>query len=150
VPDVLRTPEECFTDLPGYAFEPHYLHVEAEGLEPVRMHYLDEGPADGPVALLLHGQPTWSYLYRTVVPVLVAAGVRVIAPDNIGYGRSDKPAVHTDNTFARRPGLGRPDRPQRPGRGAGPVRPRRGGQHDPAHRRPRSGRPAHLGGARRR
>ena len=65
------------------------------------MHYLDEGPADGPVALLLHGQPTWSYLYRKVVPVLVAAGIRVIAPDNIGYGRSDKPTVATDYTFAR-------------------------------------------------
>ena len=65
------------------------------------MHYLDEGPADGPVALLLHGQPTWSYLYRTVVPVLVAAGVRVIAPDNIGFGHSDKPVRPTDYTFAR-------------------------------------------------
>jgi len=101
VDDVLRTPDECFEALPGYPFEPHYLDVRADGLDPVRMHYLDEGPADGPVALLLHGQPTWSYLYRTVVPVLVAAGVRVIAPDNIGYGRSDKPATATDYTFAR-------------------------------------------------
>jgi haloalkane dehalogenase len=75
--------------------------VEADGVEPIRMHYLDEGPADGPVALLLHGPPTWSYLYRTVVPVLVAEGIRVIAPDNIGFGRSDKPAVATDYTFAR-------------------------------------------------
>ena len=90
--DVLRTPDDRFAALPGYPFEPHYVDVEADGLDPVRMHYLDEGPADGPVALLLHGQPTWSYLYRTVVPVLVAAGVRVIAPDNIGFGRSDKPA----------------------------------------------------------
>ncbi|MFC6045054.1 haloalkane dehalogenase [Nocardioides hankookensis] len=99
--DVLRTPDERFVGLPGYPFGPQYVEVEASGLDPVRMHYLDEGPADGPVALLLHGQPTWSYLYRTVVPVLVAAGVRVIAPDNIGYGRSDKPAVATDYTFAR-------------------------------------------------
>ena len=65
------------------------------------MHYLDEGPADGPVALLLHGQPTWSYLYRNVIPVLVDAGIRVIAPDLIGFGRSDKPTQRTDYTFAR-------------------------------------------------
>ena len=99
--DVLRTPDHCFVGLPDYPFEPHYADVRADGLDPLRMHYLDEGPADGPVALLLHGQPTWSYLYRKVVPVLVAAGIRVIAPDNIGYGRSDKPAVATDYTFAR-------------------------------------------------
>ena len=98
---VLRTPDECFAGLRSYPFEPHYAEVTTEGLDPVRMHYLDEGPADGPVALLLHGQPTWSYLYRRMVPVLVAAGIRVIAPDNIGYGRSDKPAVATDYTFAR-------------------------------------------------
>ena len=71
--EVARTPEECFADLPGYPFAPHYVDVVADGLDPVRMHYLDEGPRDGPVALLLHGQPTWSYLYRTVVPVLVDA-----------------------------------------------------------------------------
>jgi len=101
VSDVLRTPDDCFVGLPDYPFEPHYADVRADGLGPLRMHYLDEGPADGPVALLMHGQPTWSYLYRKVVPVLVAAGIRVIAPDNIGYGRSDKPAVATDYTFAR-------------------------------------------------
>ncbi len=99
--EVLRTPDACFADLPGYAFEPHYVDVVADGLDPLRMHYLDEGPADGPVALLLHGQPTWSYLYRRVVPVLVDAGIRVVAPDNIGYGRSDKPAERTVYTFAR-------------------------------------------------
>src|SRR6478735_626054 len=99
--DVLRTPDGRFLGLPGYPFDPHYAEVEAQGLDPVRMHYLDEGPADGPVALLLHGQPTWCYLYRTVVPVLVDAGIRVIAPDNIGFGRSDKPVVATDYTFAR-------------------------------------------------
>ncbi|MCW2783626.1 MAG: putative hydrolase or acyltransferase of alpha/beta superfamily [Marmoricola sp.] len=100
-PGVLRTPDECFANLPGYPFDPHYLDVTAEGLDPLRMHYLDAGPADGPVALLLHGQPTWSYLYRSVVPVLVDRGIRVIAPDLIGYGRSDKPANPTDYTFAR-------------------------------------------------
>lgn len=97
----LRTPESCFADLPGYPFLPHYVDVDAEGMDPVRMHYLDEGPADGPVALLLHGQPTWSYLYRKVVPVLAGRGIRVIAPDNIGFGRSDKPVRATDYTFAR-------------------------------------------------
>jgi haloalkane dehalogenase len=99
--DVLRTPDACFAGLPGYAFEPHYADVVAEELPPVRMHYLDEGPADGPVALLLHGQPTWSYLYRSLVPVLVGRGIRVVAPDNIGFGRSDKPSRSTDYTFAR-------------------------------------------------
>ncbi len=99
--EILRTPDACFDDLPGYRFAPHYVDVVAEGLDPLRMHYLDEGPADGPVALLLHGQPTWSYLYRHVVPVLVDAGIRVIAPDTIGFGRSDKPTRTTDYTFAR-------------------------------------------------
>jgi haloalkane dehalogenase len=98
---LLRTPDSAFTSLPGYPFEPHYVDVVAEGLPPVRMHHLDEGPADGPVALLLHGQPTWSYLYRSVIPVLVEQGIRVIAPDNIGFGRSDKPSLPTDYTFAR-------------------------------------------------
>ncbi len=99
--EALRTPDSHFAGLPDFAFEPHYAEVRAEGLGPIRMHYLDEGPADGPVALLLHGQPTWSFLYRKVVPVLVARGVRVVAPDNIGFGRSDKPAAPTDYTFAR-------------------------------------------------
>ena len=102
--DALRTPDDRFADLPGYPFAPRYLDVEAEGVGPLRMHYLDEGPADGQVVLLLHGQPTWSYLYRTVVPVLVARGLRVVAPDNIGYGRSDKPTDPTDYTFARHVG----------------------------------------------
>jgi haloalkane dehalogenase len=101
VTDVLRTPDDRFAVLPDFPFEPHYADVVADGLDPMRMHYLDEGPVDGPVALLLHGQPTWSYLYRKVVPVLVAAGVRVVAPDNIGFGRSDKPVLATDYTFAR-------------------------------------------------
>ncbi len=99
--EVLRTPDSRFEDLPGHDFAPHYADVVADGLRPLRMHYLDEGPADGPVALLLHGQPTWSYLYRKVVPGLVARGVRVVAPDNIGFGRSDKPSRPTDHTFAR-------------------------------------------------
>lgn len=98
---VLRTPDERFEDLPGYAFAPHYRQVTARGMPPLRMHFVDEGPPEGPVALLLHGQPTWAYLYRDVIGVLVEAGVRVIAPDHIGFGRSDKPADPTDYTFAR-------------------------------------------------
>lgn len=98
---VLRTPDSCFVDLPDFPFEPHYAEVVADGVEPLRMHYLDEGPADGPVALLLHGQPTWSFLYRSVVPVLVDRGIRVVAPDLVGFGRSDKPTTATDYTFAR-------------------------------------------------
>ncbi|MET0703557.1 MAG: haloalkane dehalogenase [Mycobacterium sp.] len=98
---VLRTPDERFENLPGYPFPPNYLDVTARRLDPVRMHYVDAGPADGPVVLLLHGQPTWSYLYRKVIAVLVDAGLRVIAPDHIGFGRSDKLTERTDYTFAR-------------------------------------------------
>jgi haloalkane dehalogenase len=84
---VVRTPDECFADLHGYPFAPRFADV-ADGL---RMHYIDEGPADGEVVLLLHGQPTWSYLYRSVVTRLAARGLRAVAPDLIGFGRSDKP-----------------------------------------------------------
>ncbi len=83
--NVYRTPDQAFADLPDFPYEPHYL--EWDGL---RTHYLDEGPREGPVALLLHGEPTWSYLYRKMIPPLVAAGYRCIAPDHIGFGRSDK------------------------------------------------------------
>jgi pimeloyl-ACP methyl ester carboxylesterase len=82
----VRTPDERFEHLAGYPFEPHY--VDVDGL---RMHYVDEGPRDGEVVLLLHGEPSWSYLYRKMIPILAAAGHRVIAPDLIGMGRSDKP-----------------------------------------------------------
>lgn len=99
--DVLRTPDERFDDLPGYPFPPNYVQVEARGIVPLRMHYVDAGPSDGPVVVLLHGQPTWSYLYRHVIAVLADAGLRVIAPDNVGYGRSDKLVEPTDYTFAR-------------------------------------------------
>ena len=98
---VLRTPDERFVNLPGYPFDPSYRNVDTSGLPPLRMHYVDAGPADGPVVVLLHGQPTWSYLYRDVITALVAAGMRVIAPDHIGFGRSDKPTEATDYTFAR-------------------------------------------------
>jgi haloalkane dehalogenase len=98
---VRRTPDDRFDDLSDYPYPPNYLQVEARGVGAVRMHYVDAGPADGPVVVLMHGQPTWSYLYRRVIGVLAAAGLRVIAPDNIGYGRSDKPTDPTDYTFAR-------------------------------------------------
>ena len=98
---VLRTPDERFAGLAGYPFEPCYHDVETPGLPPLRMHYVDAGPADGPVVVLLHGQPTWSYLYRDVITALADTGLRVIAPDNIGFGRSDKLTEGTDYTFAR-------------------------------------------------
>jgi haloalkane dehalogenase len=82
----VRTPDENFAELAEFSFEPHY-----HQWHDLRMHYLDEGPADGPVVLLVHGMPTWSYLYRTMIPSLVAAGYRCIAPDHLGFGRSDKP-----------------------------------------------------------
>ena len=97
----LRTPDDNFSALDDFTFAPHYL--ETDGL---RTHYLDEGPSDAPVALLMHGMPTWSYLYRTMIPPLLAAGYRCVAPDHIGFGRSDKVtdpgwytiARHTENT----------------------------------------------------
>jgi haloalkane dehalogenase len=98
---LLRTPDERFVGLPGYPFEPHYAQVEAKGIEPLRMHYLDVGGRDSQVVLLLHGQPTWSYLYRKVIGPVVDAGLRAIAPDHIGYGRSDKLTEPTDYTFKR-------------------------------------------------
>jgi haloalkane dehalogenase len=98
---VLRTPDKRFDNLPGYPFAPNYVEVEARGVPAVRMHYVDAGPAGGPVVVLLHGQPTWSFMYRNVVRVLADSGMRVIAPDHIGYGRSDKLTDATAYTFRR-------------------------------------------------
>lgn len=98
--EVLRTPENCFEGLSGYPFAPHYAEIQAADGTALRMHYLDEGPRDGAIILCLHGQPSWSYLYRKMIPLLTAAGHRVIAPDLIGFGRSDKPAAVTDYTYA--------------------------------------------------
>lgn len=89
--EALRTPDDRFFDLPGYSFAPNYTDVGG-----LRMHYVDEGPADAPPVLLLHGEPSWSYLYRKMIPPLAAAGQRVVAPDLVGFGRSDKP-VHVDD-----------------------------------------------------
>ncbi|HEY0447875.1 haloalkane dehalogenase [Actinophytocola sp.] len=93
---VLRTPDERFAALPDFPYEPHYADLDG-----VRMAYVEAGPADGPVALLLHGEPSWSFLYRHVMRVLAGAGVRAVAPDLVGFGRSDKPADATDHTYAR-------------------------------------------------
>jgi haloalkane dehalogenase len=91
---ILRTPDERFSALPGYAWAPRYL--EWRGL---RVHYLDEGPADAPAFLCLHGEPTWSYLYRRMLPPFLASGARVVAPDFVGFGRSDKPAEDDAYSF---------------------------------------------------
>jgi len=94
--DVLRTPDERFTDLPGFGFAPHYLEVEG-----LRIHYVDDGPRDGTPVLLLHGEPSWSYLYRKMIPTISAAGYRCVAPDLIGFGRSDKPVTRGEYTYQR-------------------------------------------------
>jgi len=99
--DALRTPDDRFASLPGYAFEPHYLDIpDGEG-GTLRVHHLDEGDPSAPLVLLLHGEPSWSYLYRHMIPVLVDAGLRAVAPDLVGFGRSDKPSKRTDYTYAR-------------------------------------------------
>ncbi len=94
---VLRTPDDRFAGLPDYSFQPHWTTL-AEGL---RVHHVDEGPADAPVVLMLHGEPSWSYLYRHMVPVFAEAGLRAVAPDLVGFGRSDKPARIADYTYQR-------------------------------------------------
>ena len=93
-PGVFRTPDSDFENLSGYPFQPNYLQING-----LRVHYLDEGPRDGDPIFLLHGEPTWSYLFRTMIPVLTAAGHRVIAPDMIGFGRSDKLAAKDDYSY---------------------------------------------------
>jgi haloalkane dehalogenase len=98
--ELLRTPESRFQNLSGYDFAPHYLEIPFEG-QSIRMHYLDEGDPAGETVLLLHGQPSWSYLYRKVIPPLVKAGYRVVAPDLIGFGKSDKPSKISDFTYDR-------------------------------------------------
>ncbi len=98
---VLRTPDSCFDSLTDYSFSPHYTEIsDGEGGR-LRVHHVDEGPRDAAPILLLHGQPTWSYLYRKMIPILAAAGHRVIAPDLVGMGRSDKPTERGDYTYAR-------------------------------------------------
>jgi haloalkane dehalogenase len=100
--DVLRTPDSAFEDLEGYAFVPRYVEVDDGDGGRLRIHHVDEG--SGPSVLLLHGEPSWSYLYRRVIPILVDTGFRVLAPDLVGFGRSDKPVAQTDYTYARHVG----------------------------------------------
>lgn len=100
-PGVLRTPDVRFAGLPSYPFAPHYLDVPGGALGPLRMHYLDEGPAAGAPVLMLHGNPTWSFLYRHMIRPVAAAGYRVIVPDMIGFGRSDKPAARDAYSYDR-------------------------------------------------
>ena len=98
---VLRTPDECFENLPDFDFKPRYLEIDDPDLGTMRIHYVDEGPGDGPVILCMHGEPSWSYLYRKMIPVLVASGLRVVAPDLIGFGRSDKPSQQEDYSYQK-------------------------------------------------
>jgi haloalkane dehalogenase len=99
--DKLRTPDERFENLPGYGFSPNYTEVpDGEGAS-LRIHHVEEGPPQGEVVLCMHGQPTWSYLYRTMLPVFTAAGCRVLAPDLVGFGRSDKPTRREDYSYQR-------------------------------------------------
>ena len=111
--EILRTPDERFSGLPGFDFAPNYVEVPASPVpdgapvtgqhdQTLRVHYVDEGPPDAnETVLLMHGEPSWCYLYRKMVPVLVDSGFRVIAPDLVGFGRSDKPAERTDYTYER-------------------------------------------------
>ena len=99
--ETLRTPEDRFAGLPDFAWEPSYAEVaDGEG-GTLRMAYVEAGPAEGPVALLLHGEPSWSFLYRDVIAVLADAGIRCVAPDLVGFGRSVKPTTPEDHSFAR-------------------------------------------------
>jgi haloalkane dehalogenase len=103
--DVLRTPEERFAAVPGYDHRPRYVDVDAgDGSGSVRMAYVDAGPADAPVCLMLHGEPSWGFLYRHVVDAVTEAGFRAVVPDLVGFGRSDKPADPEDYTYARHAG----------------------------------------------
>lgn len=97
--DFVRTPDAKFKNLKEYPFAPHYSNITTGDGTVLRMHHLDEGPRDGQVILCLHGQPSWSYLYRKMIPLLTAAGYRVIAPDLIGFGKSDKPTSMDDYTY---------------------------------------------------
>ncbi len=94
--ETLRTPDQRFANLPDYTFAPHYIEIDN-----IRIHYVDEGPRTAAPVLMLHGEPSWSYLYRKMIPIIAAGGHRVIVPDLVGFGRSDKPTQRTDYTFQR-------------------------------------------------
>jgi haloalkane dehalogenase len=99
--ETLRTPDDRFAGLPEFGYEPNYADVPDGAGGHLRMAWVEDGPADGEPVLLLHGEPSWSFLYRRMLPPLAAAGLRAIAPDLVGFGRSDKPAERTDHSFAR-------------------------------------------------
>ena len=96
---VLRTPDKCFEKIKDYPFSPIYTDIFAEDGTEIRIHHIDEGPKDGPILLAMHGQPVWSYLYSKMIPILNDAGIRVIAPDLVGYGKSDKPSSRDDYSY---------------------------------------------------
>jgi haloalkane dehalogenase len=98
---ILRTPDDCFLNLPDYPFDPNYIKIpDIEG-HSLRIHYVDEGPKRSEPVLLMHGEPSWSYLYRKMIPIIIDAGHRAVAPDLMGFGRSDKPAQRSDYTYQR-------------------------------------------------
>jgi len=99
--EIKRTPDEAFQDLPGYDFDPNYVEISDFEGSFLRMHYVDEGPGDARPVIMLHGEPTWSYLYRKMIPIIAGAGYRAIAPDLVGFGRSDKPADRKYYTYQR-------------------------------------------------
>ena len=94
--ELLRTPDDRFKNLPDFPYAPHYVEVDG-----IRIHYIDEGPKDAEVILLMHGEPSWSFLYRHMIPNLLNAGFRTVAPDLVGFGRSDKPTKQADHTYAK-------------------------------------------------
>lgn len=99
--EYLRTDDSCFENLPDYDFSPNYLMVDDKEGGQLRVHYVDEGPNTAQPILLMHGEPSWSFLYRKMIPLLTNAGFRVIAPDLVGFGRSDKPSKRSDYTYQR-------------------------------------------------
>ena len=96
---VLRTPDKCFEKIKDYPFSPVYTNIFAKDGTEIRIHHIDEGPKEGPILLAMHGQPVWSYLYSKMIPILNDAGIRVIAPDLVGYGKSDKPSSRNDYSY---------------------------------------------------
>jgi haloalkane dehalogenase len=99
--NILRTPDERFENLTGYPYEPNYMNVpDGEG-GTLRIHYVDTGQSNAETVLLMHGEPSWSYLYRKMIPIIVGAGFRAVAPDLVGFGRSDKPSDRKDYSYQR-------------------------------------------------
>ncbi len=99
--EILRTPDTCFSNLSDFPFEPHYTQIKTHDGSDLRAHHIDEGAKGAPLVLCMHGQPVWSYLYRKMIPFLNADGLRVICPDLVGYGKSDKPASRDDYSYER-------------------------------------------------